>query len=74
MNEKAKKMKPIWYFVGIVLLVMGAVIFLEGVYEIIRNVESKTVLAHLHSNIWWGGIMVVVGAIFILKNRNVSVE
>lgn len=74
MSEKIKKMKPIWYFVGIVMLVMGGIILLEGIYEIVRHVESKTVLARLHPNLWWGGIMVIVGAVFILTNRNVSVD
>jgi hypothetical protein len=64
-----KKMKPIWYFVGLVLLSMGSLVFLTGVYILAFGVAQKTVLAGLHPNVWWGALMVVVGLIFFLKNR-----
>jgi len=32
------------------------------------------VLARLHPNIWWGGLMVLAGLIFVLANKNASVE
>ena len=74
MAEDVKKMKPIWFFVGLVLLVMGGVILATGLYDLFARVESKTVLARLHPNIWWGGLMVLAGAIFVLTNKNASVE
>jgi FtsH-binding integral membrane protein len=74
MAENVKKMKPIWFFVGLVLLVMGSVILTTGVYDLIARVESKTVLARLHPNIWWGAIMVLAGLIFVLANKNATVE
>ena len=74
MAEHVKKMKPIWYFVGLVLLIMGAVILATGIYDLWARVPSKTVLAHLHPNIWWGAIMVVAGLVFILVNKNVTIE
>jgi amino acid permease len=74
MAKNVKKMKPIWYFVGLVLLFIGVVIFLTGIYDLIAGSESKTVLAHLHPNIWWGRIMVIAGLIFVLVNKNATVE
>ncbi len=74
MTGDVKKMKPIWYFVGLVLLVMGGVILVTGLYDLIARVESRTVLARLHPRIWWGGLMVLAGAIFVLTNKNASVE
>ena len=64
-----KKMKPIWYFVGLVLLSMGSLVFLTGIYILASGAAPKTVLAGLHPNIWWGGLMVAAGAVFFLKNR-----
>ena len=74
MAESVKKMKPIWFFVGLILLVMGGVILATGLYDLIAGVESKTVLARLHPRVWWGGLMVLAGAIFVLTNKNASVE
>ena len=74
MAENVKKMKPIWFFVGLVLLVMGGVILATGVYDLIARVESTTVLARLHPNVWWGAIMVLAGLIFVLANKNATVE
>ena len=74
MAKNVKKKNPILYFVGLVLLFMGAVVLLTGIYDLIARIESKTVLAHLHPNIWWGGIMVIAGLIFVLVNKNATVE
>lgn len=69
MNDAGKKMKPIWYFVGLVLLAMGGIVFLSGLYTLIFRVQHKTALAHLHPDLWWGAIMVIAGTIFFLKNK-----
>jgi hypothetical protein len=74
MAENVKKMKPIWFFVGLVLLIMGGAILAAGLYGLVAHVESNKVLARLHPDIWWGGLMVVVGLVFILANKNVTVE
>jgi hypothetical protein len=63
------KMKPIWYFVGLILVSMGAVINVTGLYDLFSKTGADKVLGQLHTNIWWGELMVVVGAAFILFNR-----
>lgn len=67
-------MKPIWYFVGLILLAVGAIILLSGIYLVINPPEIKTVLYDTHPNIWWGIIMLIFGAILYVKNRNKIVE
>ena len=67
-------MKPIWYFVGLILSIIGLIILLTGIYMLILPAQSKPVLGELHPDIWWGAIMVIVGVIFILRNRNVKIE
>lgn len=64
-------MKPIWYFVGLILAAMGGIILLAGLYLMFNPPENPTVLAETHPNLWWGSIMVIAGAVFILKNRKV---
>lgn len=72
-QETTKGMKPIWFFVGLILLFMGLIIFISGLYYLFNPSESNTVLTHLHPDVWWGGLMVVAGIIFIWTNRNVTV-
>jgi hypothetical protein len=66
-------MKPIWYFVGLILLAIGAIILLSGIYLVINPPEIKTVLYDTHPNIWWGIIMLIFGAILYVKNRKIIV-
>ncbi len=73
MEKEPKKMKPIWYFVGWMLLVIGGIIMLTGIYYFISPAKTQTVLYELHPNIWWGGIMVLVGLLFFLVSRKTTV-
>lgn len=66
-------MKPIWYFVGLILLSMGAIIFLTGLYLLVNPPSTNTVLSATRPNIWWGGLMTIAGVIFVIRNRNIRV-
>ncbi|HUI43807.1 MAG TPA: hypothetical protein VL523_17745 [Terriglobia bacterium] len=67
-NELPKHhMLPVWFFIGVILAVYGVMIFIEGLYELSN--PPGTVLESLHSAIWWGALMVVVGIVFAVKNR-----
>ena len=65
-------MKPIWYFVGLMLLVMGTLTLAAGVYQVINPPSVKTVLAETHPNIWWGAVIAVFGGGMYLKTRKQS--
>jgi uncharacterized membrane protein len=67
-------MKPIWYFVGLILSVMGLVLVIAGLYNLSSAVEPKTVLVHFHADIWWGALMFIVGLIYIIRNRKIKIE
>jgi len=62
-------MKPIWYFVGLLLLSIGTVITVSGVVELLDPPPRSTILAHLHPSIWWGALMILSGVVFLLVNR-----
>ncbi len=72
MTEPMKKMKTIWYFVGLVLMSMGAVVLLTGGYLLVAKVEVHTVLSNRYPNLWWGGLMILVGLIFWRVDRITS--
>jgi FtsH-binding integral membrane protein len=62
MSEE-RHMIPVWFFVGILLLIYGMLIFISGITE--WSHPPPTVLANLHAPVWWGAIMVAMGAVFV---------
>ncbi len=74
MEQETRQMKSIWYFVGLMLCVMGAVIIISGIVDYGQAAASKTALSDLHPALWRGAIMVIAGLIFFLSNRKAKVE
>jgi hypothetical protein len=72
MTSEPARMKSIWYLVSLVLMEMGALVFIAGIVELFAPSPRHTVLAEIHPGIWWGCVMVVAGVIFYIRNRNVS--
>lgn len=54
----------IWFFIGISLAVNGAVICARGIYELVYPPANPLVLSNLHANIWWGGLLFILGLFF----------
>jgi len=57
----------IWFFIGISLAVNGAVIFARGIYELIYPPAIQVVLSNVHANIWWGGVLLILGVFFSVR-------
>ena len=72
MDASPRKMKPIWYFVGLILAIMGALVLAAGLLDLVRGVQAKTAMARLQPRLWWGGIMVVAGSIFVWFQRHAT--
>jgi len=65
-------MKSIWYFVGLLLTTMGAIILISGIYMLLNPPPEHKVLAYLHPDLWWGIFMLVFGLVFpVLIRRNI---
>jgi hypothetical protein len=63
-------MISIWFFIGISLLVNGALITAAGIYQVINPPENPgVVLFSLHAPVWWGAILFAVGLIYCLLFR-----
>lgn len=67
-----KKMKPIWYFVALNLMIVGGIILFAGIYQFINPPNIIKVLSYTHPNIWWGAIMVIFGAVLFVKTRKMQ--
>ena len=54
---------PVWFFVGLILLIYGVIILATGLYEFSH--PPATVLSHLHPAVWWGALLSIVGGVYV---------
>jgi hypothetical protein len=57
----------IWFFIGISLVVNGALILSAGLYELIHPPEFPVVLYQLHAGIWWGALLLAGGITYCVR-------
>jgi len=62
-------MKSIWFFVGLLLTIVGAIVTASGIYSLINPPAQPKLFSHLHPDIWWGAVMLIFGLLFALFNR-----
>jgi FtsH-binding integral membrane protein len=56
-------MIPVWFFVGVILLIYGLIILGTGIYEF--SSPPPTVLASTHPAVWWGALLTVIGGVYV---------
>lgn len=66
-DPSTEKELSIWFFVGVLMLACGLIIFGQGIYEFSH--PGITVLANLHPAFWWGMVMVVFGGFYTVNFR-----
>jgi hypothetical protein len=59
----------IWFFIGVLLTIYGAMIFCYGLYELATGQLANVVLANLHAPVWWGGLMLILGLFYGVRFR-----
>jgi hypothetical protein len=62
-------MVSIWFFIGVLLLAYGVLILGAGLYDLAAPAAHAVVLAELHAGIWWGALLIVLGAIYTVRFR-----
>ena len=58
---------PIWFFIGISLLVNGLLIVGAGVWEIFHPPTNPVVLFHLRASVWWGAVLLLLGILYCVR-------
>jgi hypothetical protein len=59
---------PIWFFIGVLLVIYGAMIFGYGIYEWhTGNYPPLVELTNLHTPVWWGGLLLALGVLYVVK-------
>jgi len=61
--SEGERMIPVWFFVGVILLIYGVLILATGLHEFSH--PPATVLANLHPAVWWGALLTIVGAVYV---------
>ena len=57
---------PVWFFVGVLLLVYGLLILASGLVDWSHPPQGVE-LTKLHAPVWWGGLLVVLGLVYCAK-------
>lgn len=57
---------PVWFFVGILLLIYGVLIFVSGLARW-SHPPAGVELSNLHAPVWWGALLIVLGLIYCGK-------
>ena len=53
-------------FVGVLFLIYGLLILVSGLLEWSHAPEGVE-LANLHAPVWWGAVLIVLGAVYCTK-------
>jgi len=57
----------VWYFIGLILAAYGILILATGLYEL--QSPPPVVLAELHTPVWWGALLLILGAVYVYLFR-----
>lgn len=61
---------PIWFFIGLMLTIYGAMILGYGTYEWISgNYPAGVELTYLHTPVWWGALLAALGVLYLVRFR-----
>jgi amino acid transporter len=72
-GEQEKGMRPIWYFVGWLLFIIGILVIIAGILNLFFPPPSTSVVGTTHPDLWWGAIIALFGAIYLWKHSGVRV-
>lgn len=62
-------MVSIWFFIGALLLIYGLLILGAALYDLANPAAHPVVRSDLHAGIWWGVILIVMGAVYSIRFR-----
>jgi hypothetical protein len=57
----------IWFFIGTLLFIYGLLILGSDLYQLFNPPAHPVVLNRLHAGTWWGGLLIVLGAVYCYR-------
>ena len=70
--NKERHMLPVWFFIGVLLTLYGAIILATALSEMSH--QPAIVLAKYHAGIWGGILLILIGGFYTLRFRPRSGE
>ncbi len=65
---ESERQVPIWWFIGLLLVVYGVLILGGSVYGYYHPSPQLARLPYPHAGIWWGLLLIVIGAVFTIRS------
>ncbi len=59
----------IWFFIGVLLTIYGALILGYGLFELATHQTANVQFAYLHAPVWWGGLLFALGLFYGIRFR-----
>lgn len=72
--DEEQGMKPIWYFVGWMLALIGGLVVIAGILNLFMKLPDTSIVGNTHPDLWWGGIITLAGIFYIWKNSKIRVS
>lgn len=60
-----KNLISIWFFIGALLLIYGVAILASALMSLGEPAVRTVVLAELNAPVWWGALLIVLGAVYV---------
>jgi hypothetical protein len=64
-----KGMLSIWFFVGCLLTIYGALILISGILDYSSGQPAGYILPGLHLQLWWGVGLFILGCVYVIRFR-----
>jgi len=64
-HHRHHRMLPVWFFIGILLLAYGVIIFYVGLTE--YSHPAPVVLAKYHASFWAGIVLLLLGGFYTFR-------
>jgi hypothetical protein len=68
MHPGKKPRIPIWFFIGILVIVYGFIVMGAGMWALFFPPAHPAVMENLHADLWWSALMIVVGGFLVGMN------
>lgn len=62
------KQISIWFFIGALHFIYGVLIVVSGILNY-GSPDTRVVLSHLHADVWWGAVLLLMGGTYCLLHR-----
>ena len=64
MKHVHHEMLPVWFFIGVLLLIYGIIILIVGIKELSH--PASVIFANYHASLWGGILLSVLGSFYTI--------